>query len=118
MYWPPLTTKSTKRSENGLIAVNTRDIGFRLSQRMPVMYAIRNACRTGSIILLSAIRVISNAISNKVDKHIIKGHRRDREWKVSLYRKLREISSRRLERKDAQRAGAGVDHRAKGPERV
>jgi hypothetical protein len=37
VYWPPLTTNSTNKSENGLIAVNTNDIGFLLNQSTPVM---------------------------------------------------------------------------------
>jgi len=37
MYWPLLITNSTNNSENGLMAVNTSDIGFRLNQSTPVM---------------------------------------------------------------------------------
>ena len=43
-YWPLLTTKSTKRSENGLRAENTIDIGFLRNQRTPVRYAMSTTC--------------------------------------------------------------------------
>src|SRR5919108_738552 len=91
---PPLITNSTNRSENGLIAVNMSDVGFLRSHRMPVMYAIKKACLTGSIelVLVSAILlIISNSIANKVDKHIVKRYRRNREWEIPAHRNLVQL---------------------------
>src|SRR5215210_8962037 len=110
MYWPPLITKSTNKSEKGLIAVNTNDIGFLLNQSTPVMYAIKSAWRTGNI-LVSAILIISNTVAHEVNKDIIKRNGRDSKGQVLSQCKLRQLAYCRLESKYAKHTGASINHR-------